>query len=78
MTDPNSIGDNNIDSAFYVSLFASYNLLSSATRRLQIFGNISNLFDKSPLLPPELQHPGNPVHFDQIGRQYRIGLRFNY
>jgi len=78
ISNPNSISDNKVDSRLYINLFASYNILQKGDRRLQVFGSINNLFDKDPPIAPQLAYSTNPIYFDQIGRYYRVGLRFNY
>jgi outer membrane receptor protein involved in Fe transport len=77
-SDPNSINDNVVDSRLYINLNASYNILQKGDRRLQVFGSVNNLFDKAPPSAPQLAYSTNPIYFDQIGRYYRVGLRFNY
>jgi iron complex outermembrane recepter protein len=77
-TRADSISDNRVGSAFYVNLFGNYSFALSDDRSLQIFGVVSNVFDKEPPFAPELQYPTNPTFFDQIGRSYRLGMRVKF
>jgi outer membrane receptor protein involved in Fe transport len=70
---PNSISDNLVDSRFYVNLFGS--VFIDADQRFELFGSVSNLFDKDPPAAPETQFYTNPVYFDTLGRYYRMGVR---
>ncbi len=58
---------------FYTNLFASVWLDSD--KRYEVFGSVSNLFDKAPPAAPETQFYTNPVYFDTLGRYFRIGAR---
>ncbi|MEO6340549.1 MAG: TonB-dependent receptor [Caulobacteraceae bacterium] len=78
LTNPNAITDNHVASRIYVNLFASYNLIERGGRRLQLFGSINNLMNTDPPVAPQLGYSTNPVYFDQIGRYFRAGVRFNY
>lgn len=70
---PNSISDNLVDSRFYVNLFGS--VFIDSDQRFELFGSVSNLFDKDPPAAPETQFYTNPVYFDTLGRYYRMGVR---
>ncbi len=70
---PNSIPDNLVDSRFYVNLFGS--VFIDSGQRFELFGSVSNLFDKDPPAAPETQFYTNPVYFDTLGRYYRMGVR---
>ena len=41
----------------------------------QFFVNVTNLFDRWPLLLPETGLAANSTYSDLLGRQFRIGLR---
>ncbi len=75
---PLTINDNTVASAFYLNLSGSYNLKISGAKNMQLFGSINNLANREPPSAPGLQYPTNPVYFDQIGRTYRVGLRFSF
>ena len=72
-TRPNSISDNRVASRFYVNLFTS--VFVDEDKRFELFGSVSNLFDKDPPAAPETQFYTNPVYFDTLGRYFRIGGR---
>ena len=74
----NSTNDNHVASATYVNLFGSYDFTLTGDTSVQLFGSVSNLFNKEPPFAPELQYPTNPTYFDQIGRSYRAGLRVKF
>lgn len=88
-TNPNSINDNTVGSRLYVGLAASYKFLRDGDHSMEAFATIDNLFDRDP--PPSpgelggtnaavsgVGSPTNPVYYDQIGRTFRVGLRFAY
>ncbi|MFM1886841.1 MAG: Colicin receptor precursor [Pseudomonadota bacterium] len=72
------INDNTVAGAVYFNLNGSYTFHEGDGRRLQGFASISNLLDKTPPAAPSTQYPTNPVYFDQIGRYFRVGVRFSY
>ena len=43
--------------------------------RFELFGSVSNVFDKDPPPAPETQFYTNPVYFDTLGRYFRFGGR---
>ncbi|WP_164549755.1 TonB-dependent receptor domain-containing protein [Altericroceibacterium xinjiangense] len=76
---PNSINDNSVGAWTYVNLNASYDLWRDADRSLQLYGVVSNLFDKDPPVNiPSSFGPTNNVLYDVVGRTYRIGVRVRY
>ena len=71
---------NAVSSYTLANLSGSYSFDNMfGTKTLQIFGAISNLFDKDPPLAAGASPNGNggtnPVFFDTMGRSYRLGLR---
>jgi iron complex outermembrane receptor protein len=81
----NSISDNTVSSATYVSLAASYAMPWGADETaLEIFGVINNLFDKDPPIAPGggsgggSNYPTNPVFFDTLGATFRAGFRLRF
>lgn len=81
----NSISDNTVASAYYVSLAMSYAMpLNREASSLEVFGVINNLFDRDPPLAPGggggggSNYPTNPVFFDTLGAQFRVGLRARF
>jgi len=80
-TDINSINDNHMPGAVYINLSGSVQIPISkdADRKLELFGSVTNLFDKDPPAAPGGNgYPTNPVYFDTLGRAVRIGVRFQY
>jgi outer membrane receptor protein involved in Fe transport len=74
-TDPNSITDNSVDSAVYINISSSFDI----TDQIQVFGSLSNVFDKDPVIAPGGNgFPTNPVYFDTFGRTFRVGARVNF
>jgi outer membrane receptor protein involved in Fe transport len=57
------------------SLSASYDIVHSAGRKVQIFGNINNLFDTNPPFPLQPSSALTGPYYDGIGRAFRIGVR---
>ena len=73
----NSINRNLFPSSTLWYLNGSYDLVEPAGgRRLQIFGVIENLFDKDPPGVVLTQAGGSP--YDMIGRNLKVGLRFEF
>ena len=57
----------------HTSLNARGNLLQDGDRSVELFTSIKNLLDQDP--PANLRFNGNPVYFDPVGRNYRVGIR---
>ncbi|MET0498672.1 MAG: TonB-dependent receptor [Steroidobacteraceae bacterium] len=80
----NSISDNTVDSATYVSLAMTYGFDVGDSTELEVFGVINNLLDKDPPIAPGggggggSSYPTNPAYFDTLGAQYRAGLRLRF
>jgi len=77
-----TINDNHIDGAFYVDATTSQEV-EMGGRTLQLFLNVTNLFDKDP--PVVAPGPAGSAYatpatnqslFDLLGRTYRVGVRF--
>jgi len=76
---PNSISDNHIAPWTYVNLNGSVNVWKRGDQKLEIFGVVSNLFDKDPPVDaPSSFGPTNNVLYDVLGRSYKIGARFKF
>ncbi|MBB3357394.1 MULTISPECIES: TonB-dependent receptor domain-containing protein [unclassified Novosphingobium] len=72
----NSININRVPSRFYTNIGASIDLIKNGPRTLQVYGNVTNLFDVMP--PPLWNGNNNSVYYDVIGRRYRVGVRYNF
>ena len=57
------------------SLAASYDIVNSGGRKVQIFGNINNLFDSNPPFPLQPSSALTGPYYDGIGRAFRFGIR---
>jgi iron complex outermembrane recepter protein len=75
---PLMVNDNRVNSAFYMTLAGSYNFNTGSDTSLQLFAQVNNLANRKPPSAPSTQYPTNPVYFDQIGRSFRVGVRFGY
>ena len=42
----------------------------------EVYGSVNNVFDKGE--PEQLRLFGNPLHFDPIGRNFKLGVRANF
>ncbi|HEX8415406.1 MAG TPA: TonB-dependent receptor, partial [Sphingomicrobium sp.] len=79
---PKDVDDNTVPARFYVDMRASYQL----TEEAQIFGAVDNLLNRNP--PNVAVSNANaasifstPIRgdiYDQLGRAYRLGVRFNF
>ena len=78
VTKPLTVNDNTVGSALYLNMNGSYNFTVLNDNSLQLFASITNLANKEPPSAPSATYPTNPVFFDQIGRTYRVGVRFSY
>lgn len=68
--------DNNVSGLFYVDLNLSQKIVMSGSEA-QMFFNVTNLFNRWPLLLPETGLAANSTYSDLLGRQFRVGIRFN-
>ena len=74
-TNVNSISGNTVPEAWYVSLHGSYDV----TKNFTLFGNIDNLFNKTPPMAPGGNgYPTNPVYFDTYGMTWKVGVRARF
>jgi iron complex outermembrane receptor protein len=71
------INNNHVPSRFYVNLSAQYQI----NQHVSAFGRVSNLFDRDPpIVPNALNEPHAAVSpfFDVVGRDFVLGVRFNF
>jgi len=64
---------NHIDAALFTNLSLSYTIATGGRAKMQLFGYVSNVFDKAPPFPAN-----EGLYYDVIGRAYRAGVRFSY
>jgi iron complex outermembrane recepter protein len=67
--------NNRVSGLFYVDLNLSHKVRLGGTET-QFFFNVTNLFDRAPLLLPETGLAANSTYSDLLGRQFRAGFRF--
>lgn len=79
-----NIEDNSVDSAFYTDLRVSWTREMQGGTTLEIFGNVTNLFDEDPPVTPYwdaflgYSRQANPGLFDVLGRNYVAGVRVSF
>jgi len=77
-SNPQSIETNRTPNYVNWNLNAAYSF-TLADMEMQVFGNVNNLFDKTPpILGTGTGGNASPVYFDPIGRSFRIGLRAEF
>lgn len=64
---------NSTSSTYYTNLTVQYALPSDGDHEYELFARINNLFNRAPPFPSV----GGGI-FDEIGRAYRVGVRFRY
>ena len=67
--------DNSIKGATYVDLNATFKFDALRNGDGEFFVNITNLFDKWPILLPETGLAANTTYSDLLGRAFRVGFR---
>lgn len=69
--------DNSVSGLFYADLNLTQKIRVSGTSDAEMFFNVTNLFNRWPLLVPETGNASNTTYSDMLGRQFRVGIRFN-
>ena len=68
----NTVDDNSVDDAYYLSWSGSYDFKRTESNAVQLFWVVNNLFDEDPVIAPGGNaYPTNPVFFDTLGLRYR-------
>lgn len=67
---PISIGDNTIDSRFYVNLSANY----AVNDQVELYGVVNNVADTQPPFP----YTAAVGFYDKIGRTFKVGVRMTF
>jgi iron complex outermembrane recepter protein len=78
---PTAIADNDISSRTYFDGTVQYEFQRPSFDRLQVFGRVTNLFDKDPpVLGNANQNaaPANTALYDVAGRSYVVGMRVDF
>jgi hypothetical protein len=73
-----SVDDNSVKPYFNFSLNGSYNLKVGDMKQFQVFGSVSNLFDKSPPFTGGGISGASAGYHDTMGRAYRMGVRMKF
>ncbi len=68
---------NHIPGLFYVDLNLTQRIAVSSKSEAQFFVNVTNLFNRWPMLVPETGLAANSTYSDMLGRTFRIGVRMN-
>lgn len=78
-----TINDNHLPGAFYLDTNLSYEFMNSQAGVGSVYLNIRNLLNADPAIVPSgpsgfayITQGTNPYIYDQIGRYFRIGVRF--
>jgi outer membrane receptor protein involved in Fe transport len=67
---------NHVKGLFYVDLNLARRIAVNSKGDAQFFINITNLFNKGPMLLPETGLAANSTYSDLLGRTFRVGVRF--
>jgi len=70
-----TIDDNHVSGAFYFDLNLTAKVDVNGAGRGEVFFNITNLFDREPILLPETGLAANSTYSDLLGRAFRVGVR---
>ncbi|WP_084579957.1 TonB-dependent receptor plug domain-containing protein [Sphingomonas azotifigens] len=71
-----TIDNNHISGAAYVDLNLTAKITQGEKIRGEVFLNVTNLFDRDPILLPETGLAANSTYSDLLGRAFRVGFRF--
>jgi outer membrane receptor protein involved in Fe transport len=75
------IDNNTIAGATYFDLAGSYNVWGSGPRKAELYFKVENLMDKDPPVAAGIASSTlqtNPVLYDTLGRNFRVGVRVRY
>ncbi|MDZ3831495.1 MAG: TonB-dependent receptor [Sphingopyxis sp.] len=70
-----TVNNNHVDGTFYTDLNFTAKIKVGESQG-QLFFNVTNLFDKDPILLPETGLSANSTFSDLLGRSFRVGVRF--
>jgi len=70
--------NNHVSGAFYVDLNGTYKFDVMGRGDGEFFINVTNVFDRWPILLPETGLAANSTYSDLLGRAYRMGVRLNF
>jgi len=67
--------NNHVSGLFYVDLNLTQRVKVNNTSDAEFFVNVTNLFNRWPLLVPETGLAANTTYSDMLGRTFRVGVR---
>lgn len=67
--------NNRVSGLFYADLNLTQKVKAGSSEA-EVFFNVTNLFNRWPLLVPETGNASNSTYSDMLGRQFRIGFRY--
>lgn len=67
--------NNRVSGLFYADLNLTQKVRVGSSEA-EMFFNVTNLFNRWPLLVPETGNASNTTYSDMLGRQFRVGVRF--
>ncbi|KQM85167.1 TonB-dependent receptor [Sphingomonas sp. Leaf23] len=70
-----TIDSNKIDGATYFDLNLTGKVDMGAGAKAELFLNVTNLFNREPILLPETGLAANSTYSDLLGRSFRVGIR---
>ncbi len=70
-----TIDNNDIDGAMYFDLNLTGKIDMGGGAKGELFFNVTNLFDREPILLPETGLAANSTYSDLLGRSFRVGIR---
>lgn len=77
-TSPYQVYDNNhVSGLFYADFNLTQKIDVGGGSQAEMFINVTNIFDRWPLLLPETGLAANSTYSDMLGRSIRVGFRFN-
>jgi len=73
---------NHVGPTWYTHLYLAYDLTGDDKRGITLFARVRNLFNQAPPFPSPVRDTNNVGAqtnlFDQVGRSYRVGVRFRF
>ncbi len=76
-----SVSNSDVPAHTTFNLSGSYNLRAKGMSRMELFGSITNLFDKDPPFSANNTFGTGGVNgafFDTLGRTFRVGVRMTF
>jgi iron complex outermembrane receptor protein len=68
--------NNDVKGLFYVDFNLAQKVAVASRANAELFVNITNLFNRGPMLVPETGLAANSTYSDLLGRVFRVGVRF--